>query len=90
MNIPQEAVEAGARASAIARRGVTAHVKDLDRQAAQATLTAALPVLEQQIKEQVAAEILDGLLAEPTRMHVIDWREGMENAAQIARGKDQP
>lgn len=89
MTIPQEAIEAAARASAIARRGVTAHVKDLDRQAAQATITAARPAIEQQIREQVAQEIRSARINGTARLDHLH-NSVLEIAAQIARGKEQP
>ena len=93
MTIPQQAIEEAVHQYAAHVHGDVDFeaLTDDEQHAAQVAtddiLTAALPALEQHIREQVAREIDEGLLAEPTRMHVIDWREGMENAARIAVGK---
>lgn len=53
---------------------------------ARAALTAAAPLIEAQVRAQVAAEIRAGIVAEPLLMYVTDWRDGMETAAEIAGG----
>lgn len=86
------AIEAATQALAI-------HWKDLhtneslgrQRALAEHALTAALPALEQQIREQVAAEIrreCDVLSSSTVSEYVvIHVKTGLERAAQIARGE---
>jgi len=65
-------------------------LSDRWRNDARAVLTAAIPILVPAIgaeaRERIATAIEDHISTEPTLMHVVDWRDGMETAAGIARG----
>lgn len=87
MTIPQQAIEAASRILS----GEKEYYDTWDE--ARDILTAALPALEQQIREQVAQEI-EALKLNPkdsTTPHCVEeYNAGLTNAARIARGKDQP
>ena len=84
MIIPQEAIEAASRILS----GEKEYYDTWDE--ARDILTAALPALERQIREQVMEEILANTV--PNRPTLIEKavNSGMKYAAQIARGEDQP
>jgi hypothetical protein len=93
-----EAVEAAARAwhEAPAQQGddlpgLWADVPDDIKARARAYMTAALtaagPLIEQAVRDRVAAEIEAFEPEDRALVHVPDWREAMEDAARIARGE---
>lgn len=92
MNIPQEAIEAAAQALSIHWKAPhTNEALGRQRALAEHALTAALPVLEQQIREQVAREIQSMpcvAYTMPNGRSVKVVRR--DDAARIARGKDKP
>lgn len=98
MTIPQEAIEAATQALSIHWKAPhTNEALGRQRALAEHALTAALPALEQQIREQVAAEILGNHRfyecheqdpQSDNHPHACVW-EIVQSAAQIARGKDK-
>lgn len=71
----------------IAWESVPANIKHAVREQVNlADLTAALPAIAQQVREQVAREIEAFEPPDRALVHVPDWREAIEDAARIARG----
>lgn len=96
MSVPQDAVEAAISAlkPSLNPNALYPCIEGLHRDVANA-LTAALPALEQQIRAQVAQEIVTaaadtyGTTVLDARMFEGQW-DAIKLAAQIARGVDQP
>lgn len=87
MNIPQDAIEA------VKQRWTwkSMHWPDLATEQITAILTAALPAIEQQIREYIAREIeAKAPLVYYPHESGYEKYQGMKYAAQVARGEDQP
>lgn len=86
MTITTQAIEAASRILSATWTGEKEYSDTFDE--ARDILTAALPALEQQIREQVAAEILampNNYPAGPRNIYT----RAQQDAAQIARGKER-